>query len=187
MNLKKLTALFMDPKRRVWGVMALGICGMLLIFLSRGSGEKPKAPETKAEAAFAADEYVQKLEERLLELVGEIEGVGNVKIMITLQNSGEYVFAQEEKRNTDKQTEPAVTQAARTSEKENVERKYVLVENDDGRRQALVKTQLEPSVQGVVIVCGGADDICVQYRVVNVVTTALNIPSTRVCVEKIRS
>ncbi len=123
MNLKKLTALFMDPKRRVWGVMALGICGMLLIFLSRGGGEKPKVPETKAEAAFSADEYVQKAGGAAVGACGRDRGRRQCKNHDHPAKFGGICVSQEEKRNTDKQTEPAVTQAARTSERENVERK----------------------------------------------------------------
>ena len=37
------------------------------------------------------------------------------------------------------------------------------------------------------MVCQGAEDVRVQTDLINVVTTALNIPSTRVCVVKIES
>jgi stage III sporulation protein AG len=72
-------------------------------------------------------------------------------------------------------------------ERENFEQRYVMIESDNGRRQALVRTRLEPGVQGVVIICEGAGDVFVRSRVINVVTTALNISSARVSVEKIKS
>ena len=69
-------------------------------------------------------------------------------------------------------------------EKENVEQKYLLIEQD-GEKQPLITTELQPKIQGVVIVCDGADNARVQWDLINVVTTALNISSDRVCVVKI--
>jgi len=59
------------------------------------------------------------------------------------------------------------------------------VDTEFGRREALVLTRRPPRVQGVVIVCEGADNILVQEKLISVVTTALGIPSTRVSVVKI--
>ena len=59
------------------------------------------------------------------------------------------------------------------------------MDSEYGKKEALVLTQLEPKIQGVVIVCEGAGNIRVEADLTNVVTTALNIPSTRVCVVKI--
>ncbi|MCL2068456.1 MAG: hypothetical protein FWH00_01010, partial [Oscillospiraceae bacterium] len=142
---------------------------------SRDPPPKSAASIPEQPQASASQEYAGHLEERITALVSEIEGVGRLLVMVTLANSGEYVFAQEEKRSSD-----------RDQQRENLEQKYVIVESDNGRRQALVRTRLEPGVQGVVIICEGADDIFVRSRVVNAVTTALNISSARVSVEKIR-
>jgi len=176
LDLRKLTAALKDPKKRVWVIMAIGICGMLLILFSRGGlPASPTADEPPRQGA-APQEYAAWLEERLTAMVSEIEGVGRVLVMVTLANSGEYVYVREEKRSADS-----------TQQRENLEQRYVMVESDNGRRQALVRTRLEPGVQGVVIICEGAEDVFVRSRVINVVTTALNISSARVSVEKIKS
>ena len=170
-----------STQQRTLLVLGIGILGMLLIFASRPN-EKLSAGIIEAEDYTVRDHNLY-LEERLLSLVSRIDGVGRVDIMITLENSGEAVYAHEEKRVVDRQSGESGT----TAEKESTELKYVMVEGGNGRRQALVETQREPKIQGVVIVCEGAEDVRVQARVINVVTTALHIPSTRVCVEKIGS
>jgi len=52
-------------------------------------------------------------------------------------------------------------------------------------RAKVMLTHEDGQVQGVVIVCDGADDIRVVLKLTNVVTTALNIPSTRVYITKL--
>jgi stage III sporulation protein AG len=190
MDLRKALDALISPKWRLWFILGLGICGMLLILLSRNPVQDSGTPSQAAAQGGGAisQEYVRQLEEKLGGMIGEIEGVGAAKVMITLQNSGETIFARTEKRGFDRQTHPAAAEiaAGNISEQENTEQGYVIVENENGRRQALVQAQLEPAIQGVIIICDGADDIYVQSRVVNAVSTAFGIPSTRVCVEKIR-
>ena len=191
LDIKMILAVLSGPKRRVWAVMGIGVLGMLLIFLTRDTAS-PAPPEREAPAVTAqpaAQEHARNLEERLSELISQIEGAGRVVVMVTMQDSGEYVFAREERRNTDAERHPETAQgtSGRIMNRESVEDRYVIVENADGRRQALVRTRLEPRVQGVVVLSEGANDVHVQARIINVVTTALNISSVRVSVERITS
>lgn len=190
MDIKKAVEKVAKSDKKLWYIFAIGLLGMALILFSRNSGENkdstgpPKTEQTEA----AADTYAEKLENKIINMVKDIEGVGDVRVMITMANSGEYVYITEEKIGIDKaENTPAGESSKNLTQKESIEKKYVMVENENGRKQALIKTWIEPSVQGVVIICQGADDIKVKARVINVVTTALNIPSTRVCVEKLSS
>ena len=80
-----------------------------------------------------------------------------------------------------------MSENGKTQLKESTEQKYLLVEGEDGKKQALVKTTKEPAVKGIVIVCEGGDSTAVKAEVINAVTTALDISSSRVCVTKIDS
>jgi stage III sporulation protein AG len=44
---------------------------------------------------------------------------------------------------------------------------------------------VQPKIQGVVVVCEGAEDARVQLTLTSVITTALDIPSTRVYIARI--
>ena len=182
-GLKKLVS--GDGKIKI--VVALGLLGMALILLSQffSIGEKSAKDIDTATAQFTSEAYIADLEAKLTSLISGMEGVGEARVMVTLESGVEYIYAQEEKRNTDVTQEGGATEAARIYEKENVEQKYILVETQNGKKQPLLKTERQPKVQGVVIVCEGASNIHVEQDLINVVTTALNIPSTRVCVVKI--
>lgn len=183
----KLKAFF-SKDLRLKLIVLVGLLGMALILLSQlMSREKPpQRPMDEATASFTAEDYIEGLESKLQELVTGIEGVGRAEVMVTLESGVEYVYAQEEKRNTDTiRGQGEEQEVFKVSQKENVEQKYIIVETEYGKRQALVLTELQPRIQGVVIVCEGADDIRVQEKLTSVVTTALGISSTRVCVVKI--
>ena len=169
-------------------IMAVGILGMALILLSQftgtGSGPAAPPPETRS-AEFTNEEYIRHLEQRLQALISEIDGVGRNKVMITLESGVQYVYAQEERRSTDTVREGGSAQQVGGRVHESIEQRFILVDTEFGRREALVLTRRPPRVQGVVIVCEGADDILVQQKLISVVTTALGIPSTRVSVVKI--
>lgn len=58
------------------------------------------------------------------------------------------------------------------------------VETNSTLQRTNAASLLEAKVQGVVVVCEGADDIVVEQQVVDAVATALNIPTSKVCVTK---
>ena len=170
-------------------ILLLGLAGMGLVLLSHWMTPAPKEEKESIAANAAMDSgqilytpeaYVSQIEGKLSDLLGAIQGVGRVHIMVTLENSGEYVYALEEKRSWDKNTAPDSSGVSR----ENLQQSYILVDVGYGQKEPLVRTRLEPKIQGVVVICQGGGDIRVRQSVVNVVTTALKIPSIRVCVEQ---
>ena len=168
-------------------IVLLGILGMALILLSQFAdadrgGQRQNQPQIMGNADLVNQEYIAQLEERLQNLISEIDGVGRNRVMITLESGVEYVYAQEHRRNTD--TTHAgngeIPVGGRTQE--SVEQRFILVDTEFGRREALVLTRIPPRVQGVIIVCEGANNPVVEQKLISVVTTALGIPSTRVSV-----
>lgn len=160
-------------------IVAAGILGIALILLSEFWPKADKATSAKA----STDAFVQKTEERLAQIVGSIEGAGECRIMLTLENGVEYVYATEQKVNTN-EVEDTGGNSSKLSQQNNSEESVIIVDTDEGRKGLLV-TEIEPTVKGVVVVCSGGDQPLVQERIINAVTTALNISTKRVCVTKL--
>ena len=78
-------------------IFAAGIALIVIIFLFSLSGSsktKESASDNSAISRTAEiDEYQQHLEERLAEIIGNIEGTGEVHIMITLERTEENVYS----------------------------------------------------------------------------------------------
>lgn len=183
---KAKTLLSGEGKLRL--IVVLGLVGMALILASQFlGGSKTRAPDIDTTTAlYTSEAYITEMETKLTSLITGMEGVGEARVMVTLESGVEYVYAKEEKRNVDKTQEGGAAEVSgKVYEKENVEQKYILVENQTGKKQPLLQTERQPRIQGVIIVCEGAGSAKVQQNLINVVTTALNIPTTRVCVVKI--
>ena len=81
-------------------IFAAGIALIIIIFLfslsgsskTGGSADDAAVPSKMAKTA-EIDEYEQHLEERLAEIIGNIEGTGEVHIMITLERTEENVYS----------------------------------------------------------------------------------------------
>lgn len=85
---------WLSDKRVVKIAVIIGTAAILLIGLS-SLIDFPDDRGTKE-----AETYASNMEARLLEIVTQIEGVGEAKIFLTMDNSGENVYL----NNTDKKT-----------------------------------------------------------------------------------
>lgn len=135
----------------------------LVLFLTRPPEKKEEALTDTVPAAekTAYVSYREELEERLGGILSRISGVGEVKVMITVDGSDEKVFAEDLSESG-----------------ERAERKTVVI----GSEEALLKQTKFPEVKGAVIVCDGGRNATVKEKVVNAVTAALDIPANKVFV-----
>ena len=171
-----------DKKIRV--IFVIGIAGILLIFLSSLFGGKGNESASKGTEAFDSEQYVEKLEERIHNMVTGIQGVGEAKVMVTLENTTEYIYESEKRETTDAAKDYSEGQTEKEQERNDYERNVILIEGSNGK-EALLKTTVEPRVKGVVVVCQGGENIAVEKSIIDAVTTALDISSNRVCVAKL--
>lgn len=176
-----LKGLFHGDKKLML-LLAAGAAGILLIFLSgfwqgdKSAAVQPDAAKTAAERT--GEDYEKRYQQRVEELVGCIAGAGEARVVVTLDSGVEYVYVKEESRSSDQSNGSGDAQSARST----IDQKTILVEDANGRKTALLRKTLEPTVRGVVVVCRGGDDPIVVERITEAVKTALGIPSTRVCV-----
>ena len=180
---KKAVSIFNTDKKIKW-IVLIGMIGILLILLSEILPQSTKTPQDAVSVSIDNETFCRQTEEKIYNLVSSIQGVGEAQVWVTLESGAEYVYLQEEIRNTDT-TKDYDSEGVKTlREKDNSEQKYILV-NKNGEEQPLLQKQLEPTVQGVVIVCEGAGSAQVNEQVVNAVTCALVISSNRVYVAQL--
>lgn len=175
-HLKILVSKLNNSKNRRNIAVALGIAGMLLILLSELLPDRKTEPDDVVEketSSVDSEEFKQQTEQELKALLEQIEGVGSCEVMVSVEGTTEYVYAENISRYNDEN-------ADRKSDK--LDENIVLIESD-GDKQALVRKIIRPQISGVVVVCEGGGDIRVNERVLKAVSTALNISSGRVCVE----
>lgn len=159
-----------DKKLRL--LVVLGLIGILLIALSEWlprRGEKA-GDEQPTDSVVSVAQVEAALEARIAALIGQVDGVGECRVMVTLESGSRFVYAADRTYNS-------------TTENDSGSEKTLLVETDGGPVGLLV-TEIQPSVKGVAIVCDGGGDPAVCRQVMNLVSAAFNISSGRVCVAK---
>ena len=166
-------------------IIIVGIIGIALIFFSGfiKSEKKDQEVNQKAEST-SIDDYVKQLEANLTNMVSCIKGAGDCKVMVTIENGAQTIYATEGKKNTEDTEDSSNGELKRRQKSDDSETKYITVKGPNGEEEALAITEVQPTVKGVVVVCSGGDDPEVQQRIINAVTTALNITTKRVCVTK---
>lgn len=174
-------ASLLSSNKKIRVMVAIGLAGMVLILLSslltqKSSGKKalPTASSTDTAA------YAEQLEQRLEHIIGQIQGVGECDVLVTLSGGSEYIYATEEK-NTTKRSEDSAASNRSVDEQDTGEQQYIILQTDNGE-QALLITEIAPRIGGVVVACAGGGNERVASQVVKAVTVALDIPSTKVCV-----
>ena len=165
--------------KKAW--VAIGFVAILLLAVSEWI--PPRAEETSASTNWDGQAYVQQLEQQLTDIVEHIEGAGKCRVMVTLENGVEYVYANE-RSETSNRTEDLSDTSEKTTVRDDNESKYVIVNSSDGK-QGLLVTEIQPTVRGVVVVCEGGEDEKVRERIMKTVATVLNVTSSRVCITKL--
>ncbi|MBQ8610667.1 MAG: stage III sporulation protein AG [Oscillospiraceae bacterium] len=158
------------------GILGAGIL-LALGFVGESGDEVTTAAVGRTE--FTAQQYEQALEQRLMQLLSQVEGAGTVSVMVTLESTEQTVYAQAWQESSD----TTQTQQQNISQRSSYAAEYVLMDTG-GDEAPLTETTLQPTVKGVAVVCTGAQDVGVVSRITGLISTVLGIPSNRICVTK---
>jgi stage III sporulation protein AG len=169
----KINSFFLGDKKKAKIIVAVGLIGIVLIFASEMLEGDNKSDTVSSDTQSNYTEYTQELEERLTSFISSIDGVGECKVMITLQNTSESVYATNNEYKSD-------------DDSTNSKDEYVFYDASSGETPVLIKEYM-PQVQGVTVVCSGGDDVIIKEKIIESVTSLFNIPSNRVSVSKIKS
>ena len=159
-------------------IVFLGIAGMLLILLSElipDSKKEPGSQPSQQDDDPDSEIYKHQLEDELGTILSRIDGIGDVSIMITLDGTTEYVYAEELDTTTD----------SNDGKKRESYRSSIVITENGGDKKALIKKIIRPQVTGVLVACTGGDDIKIREQVIGAVSAVLGIPAGRVYVSKL--
>ena len=149
----------------------------ILLMIGLLLSEVMKEPEAdENEPKVISQSYEKDIEDRLSELIALIDGAGETKVMITLKNGEESVYA----RNSGMEIQEG------DSERTKSEQEYVIIKNGSEETGLHLKT-VYPEISGVAVVCRGAESAYVKQRIISTVTAVLGISSAKVSVVKMKT
>lgn len=117
-------------------------------------------------------------EARLEKILSQIEGVGNVDVMITYESGKEIIPAVDVQENSNVREEKNSDGSTTTDTKEDLSKNVVTANNDN----LIVLKEIKPKVKGVIIVAEGANDAIIQNKIINATIAIFDIPVNRVVV-----
>lgn len=169
---EKIAEFFENDNKKRKLIVILGIIGVSLILISEikiPNYDKKNNSDVLSSSSYS--EYVCSLNDELTDIISSISGVGECRVMITLKNTNEKIYAQN--------SENSFSDSSNSKNNE-----YVIYESENGDSPILIKENF-PAIEGVAIVCSGGNDTVVRENIINCVCALFNISANRVSVSKL--
>lgn len=133
------------------------------------------------------EEYEAYLENRLEQILSEIEGVGSVKVAVTVATSSEMIVAKDNP-STESQTQEQDAQGGnRTVQETDYTEETVYVKTKDGQTTPFVVKTINPKVEGVLVVAGGGAQQTVSQNITEAIVALFGIEPHKIKVVKMKS
>ncbi|ABY94749.1 MULTISPECIES: stage III sporulation protein AG [Thermoanaerobacter] len=178
--------LLKDNKKLVENLTVIFLIGLiLLIGASALSKPRPSNNNDNKELVLAqkessSEDYAQKLEKDLKNILSKIEGVGNVEVLITLNSDEEVVAAMDVVESSTTTNEKDSSGGIRETIQTESNNKVVTSQDTSGQDAPIVLKRIMPEIRGVIVVADGAKDPRLRYELSSAVQTALGIPAYKV-------
>ena len=174
-------------------LLILLLSGILLVVIAIPTdGGKKKAPpdsggdpaeELKTATGQEPDSYEKRQEERLKEALEKVEGVGEVEVMITLKSSWEKIV--EKDRPSSSQTVEEADAGGGTRQTQEVSRSETTVYREEsGERTPYVVKELEPEVEGVIVIARGGGNASVKQNILEAVEALFPVEAHKIKIMK---
>lgn len=181
---------FLKKEKVLKIIVFIGLVGIALIFFSSvftpsvSDDDSTEEKSTQMQSTNDLIQYQQDLCDELGNMLASIDGVGKTKVMLTMEQSVQNVYATDDdiqqKESSQKSGE------SESTDKQNSEKtSYIIVRQSDGSEKALTVSQIMPKVKGVLVVCEGGENAVVRKNVTEAVSAILDISSAHICVTKL--
>lgn len=145
------------------------LVGILLLYAGGGARDKPEQSEPQLEGteqAFALEPFEERLEKEL----SQIAGIGRVTLMLSLEESGESVYASN------------IRQADNGEQNGSYESTLSTVSDGSYGEQPVRIKETYPTFRGAVVLCDGAQDSKVRLAVTEAIGAVCGLRTDRISV-----
>ena len=165
-GLKRLLSI-LDTYKYALLVVLVGVL-LLVLPLQRSGKMSERVPSTEREASGFD---LEKMERKLSAALSQVEGAGEVTVVLTVQNSSRQVLAQDGKTT---QKEGASERTAET----------VVVSRGSGTQEPVLVEQIYPDFQGALVVCTGGEEAAVRLKLVEAVSALTGLGADKISICK---
>lgn len=134
--------------------------------------------------SYDTNTYITEMETRLQNILRKVSGIGEVEVMITLKASGEQVPLKDNPSTQESVNEVDGEGGSRTNNNVTREESTVLYTDENGNSVPYIIQELEPEVEGVVVIAEGGDDPNIKMDIMEAAEVLFNVPAHKVKVMK---
>lgn len=191
--------------------MLLLVCGLILLILSfpvepkKEKGEEagspvvqgqllPEEKETDSDTWTAAgkisgtvedDErkYEKEMEQRVKDILKNVDGVGEVDVMLTLKSSKEKVLHVDRDKSRSATEEKDSAGGTRKSQTEEI-KETALTAGAAGSQEPVIEKELQPQIEGIIISAQGGGSPQVKAEISEAMEALFGLPAHKIKVLK---
>lgn len=175
----------MEKFKKKENLFVLVLVGILLMVISLPTDkEKNTMTEKVLETTPKESNQVEKLEHRLEQILGKVDGVGKVKVMITLKSNGEKIVEKDMENSENTSSETDSQGGERKTVDYSKSESTVFVQTESGTSEPYVTKEMEPEIEGVLVIAQGGDKPSVAKNISEAVLALFPIDAHKIKVMK---
>lgn len=197
----------MNEKKEKFVIFALAGVLLLIVCLPVKKKEGSPAPDTAAVQKAASgqtaqksygeggagaqrsggdDDYAAQMERELEELLTCMEGVGRVKVMITLKSTSEEIVEKDRPSERSNVAESDSAGGSRSTNDLSSQESTVFVTDEAGRQIPYVRKTMQPVVEGVAVLAEGGGSEAVKNNISEAIQALFDIDANKIKIAKMK-
>jgi stage III sporulation protein AG len=132
-------------------------------------------------------DYVSYWEEKLEDALSDVEGAGEVRVLITLKESEEKIVEKDGPEQTSDTTEMDAAGGSRTTKANSLEKTTIYTTDESGSSIPYVVKTVSPTVEGVVVIAQGGDQLAVRQNIIEAIQVLFDVDMNKITVVKMKN
>lgn len=150
--------------RRYQYVLLVMAVGAVLLLLPGGSRDNPPARESGCQEEVSFD--LEAFEEKLSQTLSQVEGAGEVRVVLTLDGGSRQVLARNQEQEGNGGSSNTV----------------VTVGKGSGQQEVVPLQTVAPQFRGALVVCPGGGDAATRLKLIEAVSALTGLRSDKISV-----
>ena len=164
----------------------------LLLFIAVVPFPSPEKDESENETSISAGsvsetdmgEYETYLEKKTADILRQVDGVGEVTVMITLKSGGQKIIEKDQSSTSQTTEESDSAGGVRTVEDTVSDKTSLYEQQSDGSSVPYVSKELSPEVEGVVVIADGGDNAVTAKSITEAVQALFGVEAHKIKIMK---
>ena len=180
----------LPKKNQLLLILLAGILLLVIVFpVPEQSGNSPDQQTEDTEPALSSDirdngDYEKYLEEKTARVLEDVEGVGEVTVMITLKSDGQKIIEKDQSSSSQSTDEEDSSGGTRSVEDQSSDKTSIYEQTADGSSTPYVSKELAPEVEGVVVIADGGDNAVVAQNITEAVQALFGVEAHKIKIMK---